>query len=87
MNEMRNSSNLLSPKTGILNQTRLRPHNTSLQPSAIEGKIINTLIRLKNSGLAEGSLRTISYNLKLLARNCILTSVRFVAPALFPRSI
>jgi len=61
-----------APQAGILNHARLRPLHTGLRPSTIEGKIINTLIRLKNSGLTEGSLRTVSYNLKLLARNCNL---------------
>jgi hypothetical protein len=60
---------LLSPKAGILNQAIRRPHSASLRPSA-EGRIVNTLIKLKGSGHAESTLKHVSWHLLCLARFC-----------------
>ena len=67
---------ILSLKSGILNHSRRtaprildnslarrRPHSTSLR-RAVEGKIANTLIKLRGSGLAESTLK---YTLWLLS--------------------
>lgn len=62
MTEQKNNIKLLSTKTGILDQARLRPHDTSLGPS-FEGKITSTLIRLKVSGLALSVIEHFSYRL------------------------
>lgn len=35
---------------------------------SIKGKVLTTLIKLKNRGLAEGTLRNVSFNLKNLAK-------------------
>ena len=68
-----------APQAGILDQTRRRPLETGLRPcSSIEGKIVKTLIKLKRSGLSEGTLRTVSNNLKHLAKHCNLDSVESV---------
>jgi hypothetical protein len=42
-----------------------------LRPTAQE-KIVNTLIKLKSSGLAESTLRRVSYELYRLAKHCDL---------------
>ena len=68
-----------APQAGILDQTRRRPLETGLGPySSIEGKIVKTLIKLKRSGLSEGTLRTVSNNLKHLAKHCNLDDVESV---------
>ena len=68
-----------APQAGILDQTRRRPLETGLRPcSSIEGKIVKTLIKLKRSGLSEGTLRTVSNNLKHLAKHCNLDDVESV---------
>ena len=68
-----------APQAGILDQTRRRPLETGLRPcSSIEGKIVKTLIKLKRSGLSEGALRTVSNNLKHLAKHCNLDDVESV---------
>ena len=69
---------LPTPQAGILNQAIRRPHRTSLRPS-VEGKIITTLFRLKGSGLAESTLKHISWHLSFLARYCDLDSPAEVA--------
>ena len=51
-------TNLLRPKAGILNQARRRPHNTELHHT-IENLVINTLLKLKSSGLLRTSFQTI----------------------------
>ena len=68
-----------APQAGILDQTRRRPLETGLRPySSIEGKIVKTLIKLKRSGLSENTLRTVSNNLKHLAKHCNLDDVESV---------
>ena len=57
---------LYVPQAGILNQARRRPLQTGLVPN--EGKIVSVLLKLENTGLNIGSLRTISYNLKQLSK-------------------
>ena len=52
----------------VLNQARLRPLTTSLRHFSI----VEVLLKLKSSGLSEGSLRTISDNLKHLSKHCDL---------------
>jgi hypothetical protein len=38
----------------------------------VESKIVNTLIKLKGAGLAESTLRRVSYELSRLAKHCDL---------------
>jgi len=57
----------------VLVQAIRRPHSTSLRPS-VEGKIITTLFRLKGSGLAESTLKHVSWHLSFLAGHCDLDS-------------
>lgn len=47
------------------------PIAMGLRPIA-ESKIVNTLIKLKGSGLAESTLRRVSYELSRLAKHCNL---------------
>ncbi len=79
LSKQENNIELLRLKAGILNQSsqptpsianaelelvaRRRPHSTSLR-RAVEGKIANTLIKLRGSGLAESTLK---YTLWLLS--------------------
>ena len=64
-----------SPNPDI--QAIRRPHGTSLRPS-VEGRIVNTLIRLKGSGLAESTLKHVSWHLSHLARFCDINDVEAV---------
>jgi len=51
-------------------QPRLRAPSMGLRCSlAVDGKIVNAPIKLRNRGLAEGTLRNISFNLKHLWDN------------------
>jgi hypothetical protein len=54
--------------SGFLDQARLRPQ----QPTKYEAQIINTLIKLKNAGRNDSTIRTTSYNLRQLSRNADL---------------
>jgi len=71
-----------APQAGILDQARRRPHSAVQRPY-VEGRIINTLIRLKNNGKAESTLKHVSYRLTYLARHCDLNNAeevcRFIA--------
>ena len=59
-----------APQASVLILTRPRAQNTGLRCfESIKGKIVTTLIKLKNRGLAEGTLRNISFNLKHLAKH------------------
>ena len=63
-----------APQASVLIRARLRAHSTRLLPSRninpeVKGKIINTLIKLKNSGLEEQTVKTIGYYLDNLASN------------------
>jgi len=59
-----------APQASVLILTRPRAQNTGLRRiESIKGKIVTTLIKLKNRGLAEGTLRNISFNLKHLAKH------------------
>jgi integrase len=49
--------------------TRLRAHNTGIR---YEGEIINTLLWMKSSGLAENTIETASHKLNQIARNADL---------------
>ncbi|MBA7495024.1 hypothetical protein ES702_05603 [subsurface metagenome] len=69
----KNDKKLLSPKTSVLIHTRPRAHTTGLRRfNAVNGKIVITLIKLRNRGLAKGTLRNISFNLKHLTKHCDL---------------
>lgn len=52
-------------------QARLRPLQTSLRPFL---SILEVLSKLKGSGLSEGSLKTISDNLRRLQKYCDLSN-------------
>jgi integrase len=59
-----------APQASVLILTRPRAQNTGLRCcESIKGKIVTTLIKLKNRGLAEGTLRNVSFNLKHLAKH------------------
>jgi len=62
-----------APQAGILDQARLRPLSAGSTPPYKEQRcsegIINTLIRLKSLGKAEGTLKHVSFRLKYLARH------------------
>ena len=60
-----------APQASVLILTRPRAQKQGLRVSSNE-KIVNTLLRLRNSGLAKGTLRNISFNLKHLSKNCDL---------------
>jgi integrase len=57
-----------APQAGILDQARRRPQDTRPRPK-YEELLINTILKLKSAGLAEGSIRAISYRLRYLAEN------------------
>lgn len=67
-----NNEELSSPKTGILDQARLRPLGAVQRPSNVEGKIVNTLIKLQSLGREKGTLEHVSYRLSVLAKHCNL---------------
>ena len=58
-----------TPQARILDQTGPRPHVAHLQPSAVRGKLINTLFRLKNLGHPESTIKSTSDKLLYLAKN------------------
>jgi len=59
-----------APQANVLIQTRPRALLEGLRcSSSVKCRIVNTLIKLKNRGLAEGTLRNISFNLKHLAKH------------------
>jgi hypothetical protein len=62
-----------APKASALIHTRLRALSTGLRPKNNEELILNTLIKLKGSGLSKGTLRNISYTLKSLNRAVDIT--------------
>ncbi len=62
---------LLSPKAGILDQTRLRPHRTVHRPYTAE-EIVNLLLKLRSLGRSENTLKFVSDRLKYLAQHCDL---------------
>jgi integrase len=68
-----------APQASVLIQTRLRApsarllYSDNINPN-IKGKIINTLLKLKNNGLEEQTVKIIGYYLKHLAANTNLES-------------
>jgi len=53
----------------VLVQPRLRAQLTGLRVCGnVDEKVVNTLIRLRSSGLSEGTLRNLAFNLKHLAK-------------------
>jgi|GEM_PF-6090646 len=64
---------LLSLRAGILDQTRRRPPTTGQRPNN-ENLIINTLLKLKGTGLAESTLEKTSYRLTRLGKLCDLAN-------------
>jgi hypothetical protein len=62
-----------APKASALIQTRLRAPSTGLRPKNNEELVLNTLIKLKGSGLSKGTLQNISYTLKRLNRAVDIT--------------
>ena len=64
-----NTTKLPSPKTSVLIRARLRAHTTRLWVLEHIGKIVSTLIKLKNKSLTEGTLRNTSFQLKYLTKN------------------
>ena len=65
---------LLCPKASVIIRTRLRAPTTRLvPPPEIKGGIVNTLLKLKNNGLEEQTVKIIGYYLKHLAANADLS--------------
>ena len=62
-----------APQASVLIQTRLRALSTGLRPKNIE-LAINVLLKLKASGLQEGTLRNIAYCLARIEKNADLTN-------------
>ena len=62
MEETNKPIEILSPKAGILVQTRRRPHEDTCQKET-QQEIINTLVKCKSTGLEEISLFSISHSL------------------------
>ena len=58
-------------KADVLDQTRLRSLRVVLQ-SNVKERVVNTLIKLKSLGKSESTLKTVSYKLSFLERNCNL---------------
>jgi hypothetical protein len=54
-----------APQACILVHARRRPRPTGRRP--LNGKVINTLIKLKSSGLADSTVKHVSNNLRFLA--------------------
>ena len=64
-----------APQASVLIRTRLRAHSTGLRrKNDNKNQIINTLLKLKASGLTEGTLRNISYTLKRISNNADLNN-------------
>lgn len=55
----------------ILDQARLRPQHSGLRPNR-ENLVINTLLKLKGSGLSQSTLEGTSYKLGYLGKHCDL---------------
>jgi len=53
--------------------TRRRPHTAQIKH---EDLIINTLLKAKSTGLAENTLKSISYSLKQISKNADLNKPR-----------
>ena len=69
-----------APQASVLILARLRAHSTRLLYSGylspeIEGKVINTLVKLENNGLEEQPVRIIGYYLNHLAVNAFAVAV------------
>jgi hypothetical protein len=58
-----------TPQASVLILARPRTHQFGLQVPEHTGKIVSTLIKLKNRGLAKGTLRNVSFQLKHLVKN------------------
>jgi hypothetical protein len=59
-----------APQASVLIRTRLRALLTRLVPSPeVKGKILNTLLKLKNSGLEEQTVKVIGYYLTQIVGN------------------
>jgi hypothetical protein len=68
-----------APQASVLIHTRLRAHRTGLIPSEdVKGKIINTLVKLKNSGLEEQTVKIVGFYLRHIAENVSLDSAEKV---------
>jgi len=83
---------LLSAKASVLIQPRLRAPSTRLLYSSninadVKGRIINTLLRLKNNGLEEQPVKIVSYYLNHLAVNVDLENPEKVKPEIFTYTI
>jgi integrase len=71
---IQDNKEILSPKTSVLIQPRLRAPSARLLYSNninadVKGKIINTLLKLKNNGLEEQTVKIVGYYLNHLAVN------------------
>ena len=63
-----------APQASVIIRTRLRAQTTRLAPSPkVKGKIVNTLVKLKNSGLQEKTVKIVGFYLKHLAVNSDLS--------------
>jgi predicted transcriptional regulator len=74
---------LLSPKTSVLILTRLRAPSTRLLYSNninadVKGKILKTLLKLKNNGLEEQTVKIVGFYLNHIAVNVNLEKPRIV---------
>jgi hypothetical protein len=72
--QQNNDKKLLSPKASVLIQPRLRAPSTRLLYSQninadVKGEIINTLLKLKNNGLEEQTVKIVGFYLNHLAVN------------------
>ncbi len=63
-----------APQASVIIRTRLRAQTTRLAPSPqVKGKIVNTLLKLKNSGLQEQTFKILGFYLRHLAVNSDLS--------------
>jgi hypothetical protein len=67
-----------APQADVLILTRLRAHSTSLLRPETDGRILNTLIKLRSSGLEEQTVKIIGYYLKHIAFNVDLDNPEIV---------
>ena len=81
-----------APQASVLIQPRLRAPSTRLLYSEninpdVRGKIINTLLKLKNNGLEEQTVKVIGFYLKHLAVNVDLRSPETVKEFIANRNV